>query len=160
MAMSAGPIRKCPRTTSLRRIERSSASVAWKRSSRSIRASTRRLSTGTRSKQRANAARERSGNIPGRHLEKSLMISMSNVGVVRSEGGRICRDFNKLPRQMKGLGAFQGYECFSEWTRRTTTASRPIAVHGHGRLAVAHSSRFRSKLRSTTPLSSAAPETC
>ena len=32
--------------------------------------------------------------------------------MVRSEGGRVCCDFNDLPRWVKELGAFPAYKCF------------------------------------------------
>jgi hypothetical protein len=33
------------------------------------------------------------------------------MALVRSEGGRICCDFNDLPRWVKKLGAFPAYKC-------------------------------------------------
>src|ERR1700730_9998360 len=51
---------------------------------------------------------------PTRHYHRML---------VRSEGGRISRDFKGLSRWAKKLGAFRAYRCLSGWTPKLAPRS-------------------------------------
>jgi hypothetical protein len=50
---------------------------------------------------------------PGNIQKKLKEIKDKRGFMVRSEGGRICCDFNRSPIWAKGLGAFRAYRCFS-----------------------------------------------